>query len=360
MEISIIKLLPKEWKIIKQRKKIKVYYQNKGRGNSPKPMILNKTLKITPKFIESWALYLGDGKISKDEYHLEFTSRDIDLCQNILHFFEKYFGINKNKISYTLRTRKIKKDSLKNWQNYLALDDSKIRLKASRRHKNECLAIQVGSRILRTLFLELTKQILKSKFTENSTLRKAFLSGLFAAEGSINTMKKENYIVYMGYHLSLIKEKKLAELIKSCLEKEAITSTLIERKDKNEILVQITSWSNYWKMFNKGIICLSERKKKTILNHMKQMTFYFQVSEKFKKTLLSGTNKRKLAKELDMKYLTLYYQFRNNLINKSVVLRLSEINKIPRNKIISNISGIKGKTTKIINNKNFVSFIFDL
>ena len=44
MEINIEKLIPDGWTIEKVNNKIKVYYLNKGRGNSPKPFTLSRKI----------------------------------------------------------------------------------------------------------------------------------------------------------------------------------------------------------------------------------------------------------------------------------------------------------------------------
>ena len=78
-------------------------------------------------------------------------------------------------------------------------------------------------------------------------LRRAFLRGLFAAEGGIGFMYKENYIAYVAFHLSYEKEKKLAEeRQETCdilahefhMSKDESTRNVI-RKDIHKILVDL-------------------------------------------------------------------------------------------------------------------------
>ena len=73
---------------------VKIYYKTKGRGNDPKPFILPKTVIVDKEFIEAVSMYLGDGKLSKDLHHLEFTSIDKDMLKFMSDFFEKRFNLN--------------------------------------------------------------------------------------------------------------------------------------------------------------------------------------------------------------------------------------------------------------------------
>ena len=104
-------------------------------------------------------MYLGDGKLSKDLHHLEFTSIDKDILDIMLNFFEKTFNLNANE--FTKRK----------------------------------YAFQINGIIFRILFEKIINIILKSNFYKNTVLRRAFLRGLFAAEGGIGIVKKENYIL---------------------------------------------------------------------------------------------------------------------------------------------------------------------
>jgi len=70
-------------------------------------------------------------------------------------------------------------------------------------------------------------------------LRRAFLRGLFAAEGNIAINYQENYIVCIQYCLGH-HEKELSNLIKKALDLEGIKYVSFTRESKGSLLVRIT------------------------------------------------------------------------------------------------------------------------
>jgi len=77
--INILELIPQEWnKEDIDNHFVKVSYTTIGRGNSPKPFVLPKQIYLDKNFVEAIAMYIGDGKLSKDMHHLDFCSIDKD------------------------------------------------------------------------------------------------------------------------------------------------------------------------------------------------------------------------------------------------------------------------------------------
>ena len=92
-QINLLDLIPTEWYVENLDNHIRVSYQTKGRGNNPKPFILPRMLILDKEFIEGISMYIGDGKLSKDLGHLEFTSKDKDMIKFMLDFFKNKFNI---------------------------------------------------------------------------------------------------------------------------------------------------------------------------------------------------------------------------------------------------------------------------
>ena len=362
MEIILKDLIPKDWVVEDVSKdKIKVYYINKGRGSSPNPRILPKVIKLDENFMECFGLFLGDGDLNrKEKGHLTYASRDKDLAKEVLDFLVKRFDLNIKNISFSVLYLKENKNIKKEWSDYLKIPKEKVKTRFSNRYRNECIHIQVNSVVFRKMFEIVVKEIMTKNFIDKLELRRSFLRGLFGAEGSINIMKKERYIGYMGYHFSFYKEKNLAAFVKRCLKKDEITSKVIERKTKGDIFVQITGWPNYWKMFNNGLISLSLRKKNVFLDHIKQMDFYCQISDVLANKILVNTNKRQIAKNINVGYLTLYYNFLNNSFNKNTLLKVAEFKKIDGVDILKNVVSLKGKNTERICDRDLANFVFNL
>ncbi len=186
MEIATKSLLPKGWETKEINDNlIKVSYKTKGRGNSPKPLALPKRLILDKEFVEGVSLYIGDGKLSGDKNHLDFTSKDKDLVKFILDFFVYSLNLSIEHMRFTLTYKRYSGNSINQWLNFLRLPHQKLNLKQSNRHNKDCFGMQIGSVILRNIFGKIIEKILEYDFSNDKTLRRAFLRGLFAAEGGI-------------------------------------------------------------------------------------------------------------------------------------------------------------------------------
>lgn len=264
MKIDFVELISKDWNIEHLNGDfIKASCKTIGRGNDPRSFIFPKTIIVDKGFVESVAMYIGDGKLSKDPYHLDFTSKDADVVKFMHDFFKNRFNI-KN-IFYRISCNKLKNDSVESWANYLDIGANSIRVRESGRFRYECFNFQIGGRLFVEVFKNIVEEVLKYDFINDPILRRAFLRGLFAAEGSVNINKLENYLVYMGYHFSYGKEKKLAEFVKKLLKLEGIDCKLIIRQNKGERYLQITNWNNYARCWQIGLFDLCKRKKETFL-----------------------------------------------------------------------------------------------
>ncbi|MBU1111573.1 MAG: hypothetical protein ABIG93_02120 [archaeon] len=76
--INIQELVSESWSVGKLSNMIKISYLTKGRGNNPKPVIIPSKIIVNERFVEAVAMYIGDGKLSDDKRHLDFTSKDRD------------------------------------------------------------------------------------------------------------------------------------------------------------------------------------------------------------------------------------------------------------------------------------------
>lgn len=361
MKINILKLIPNDWTVENVNKNhVRVSYKTIGRGNSPKPFILPNEIKIDKEFTEACAMYIGDGKLSKDLHHLDFTSKDKDMIKFMLNFFVKRLNLKKENIRFRLVYRQLKEDNIKDWTKYLNINKEDIHLQQSNRHKEECLGIQIGGIILRIIFEKIIQKILSYDFHKDKILRKAFLRGLFASEGGIGINDKENYIVYMAYHLSIF-EKELSKLIYKLLNFEEIISKIIIRKEKGERYIQITGWDNYWKIFSKGLLNLNERKKNRFLNKIKTTNFQCYLEDNLISKLLN-------SKKISYRQLGI----RNNIspvvisrlglgkkkqLEFSRLLRLAEFCDINNQEIKRGIKNVSIKGTTLIEDRNIIDFL---
>jgi len=279
MKINITKLIPKEWTIENiDGDKVKVYYINKGRGNSPKPMIFPNFIEIDERFMEGVGLFLGDGDMNrKDKCHLTYASKDKDIAKHALDFLIKRFYLNTKDISFNLVCKNINQEDEKKWKTSLDLLNKKICVRTSDRHNKSCMHIQVNSIIFRILFEKIVDNSLKINYIQNKNLRISLLRGLFAAEGNVSIMRTEgkDYINQITFSLHL-EEGHIIKIITDILDFESINCRVNIRIDKTTKEIHISNWRNYKKLWDINLFDLCERKKKEfvrILNNLKVFCF---------------------------------------------------------------------------------------
>lgn len=358
--INLIDVLPKGLDIEKlSNSLVRISCKTTGRGNNPAAFVLPETIIIDKELIEGISMYLGDGKLSKDLHHLQFESKDRELIRFMHDFFRNRFNIKG--MYYRLTYKNLSDDSVEKWADYMGISKKSINLNKSNRHKEECFGFQIGGRLFRELFGKIINKTMKMEL--NTELRQAFLRGLFAAEGGIGIVKKENYVAYLAFHLSYTKEKKLANFVQKLLRLEGISSKQIMRKDKGERYIQITNWKNYHKCWKIGLFGLCIRKREKFLDKLIKTKFSCKINEKLKNDLFksSGLNQRQLAFKIGVSPATICYHKKECMfINVEYLMKLSELAKVPVSIIKKNIVEFRVNDVTTINDLGFIDFIFEL
>jgi len=231
MKINISNLVPKNWAIDDLEDKIRVYYIVK-RGHSyanPKPVTFPKVIVVDENLIEGLAFYLGDGSFQKNKHHAAFSNKDKDICKFMWTFFQNRFGLKTDDISCRIHYRKRNPKTIEEWSSFLGIPKTKFVAKHFERNRCETLTLQINRTIFRQIYEALTKEVVKSNVLENKNLRRAFLRGLFAAEGSIGIAKDspKPYINYICFSLSYY-EDKLAKLVTEALNLEDVKWKIVK------------------------------------------------------------------------------------------------------------------------------------
>lgn len=117
-EILLSDLVPKEWFSETSNPDLITFsYKTLGRGNSPKSFTFPKKINVDKNLMEGIGLYIGDGKLSKDLNHIEFTSIDPDLLKFMEDFFRNRFnnisleGIKENVLSLRVNRSTVIEDA---------------------------------------------------------------------------------------------------------------------------------------------------------------------------------------------------------------------------------------------------------
>ena len=362
MKISILKLVPKNWIIKYLGDKISVTYETKYRYK-PHPVIFPKVIDIDENFIEAMALYLGDGSFQKNKHHATFTNKDKDVCKFMWNFFCKRFGLTTEDVSCEIRYRS-KKPIISEWSKELDIPKEAFKLRYYVRNRDETFHLQINRTIFRQIFESITKKVTDTNFIENKALRQAFLRGLFAAEGSMGVMKDspKPYLNYVSYHLSIYEEK-LAYLIANALDLENIRHTIFRREKDHSIVVRITGWDNYWKLWRAKTFELCGRKKTKFLNVARELEINCLLSESFRAKLFSKIriSQKELAKQLNSWQGNVSKMINGELgITLNRLLILSKLSGIDQEEIKGHVENVAVGRLTTIYDKGFVDLILDL
>lgn len=363
MEINIVTLVPKEWKIEElDNNSVKIKHISNGKGSHCRPIIIKKSIQVTEEFIAGIAMYLGDGKLAKDA-HLAYASKDKDITLFMIKFFEEYINLNRGALSFALYYKT--NSEIESWSEYLQVQSAKICTYKRDRVKYPVMILQIGSVILREIFGRVIDAALQLEIINNKKFRRAFLRGLFAAEGSIGVQRTEKarpYINSICYHFHL-KETDLINYCCKCLTAEGIKYKVVQRAEKRGKATDIiiTKWENYWKLWKAKVFDLCERKKKTFLEISKQAAFKCLLKEDFRYNLLNSTGlyQKDLAKELGT-YQASISRIRQGkfLLSPEQLYILSELAKASIKEIKANTEYSKISANTFINDIEFLDFIY--
>ena len=357
MIMNVEKLVPENWKVERLGNDMRVSYVNKGRGSSPRPFILPRKIEVDKEFVEAIAMYLGDGKLSADMHHLDFQSKDRDMIKCIMQLFLGTFHLEFSDIVYRLTYREIKKDSLDIWSEYLNISKDRISIIQSDRHRAECFGIQIGGIILRTIFGLIAEEVLHSKIYNVEVLRRAFLRGLFAAEGNIAICAKENYIVYMQFCLH-INEDEIANFVVKSLDLEGINYVVKKTEKDHSMSIRFTGWGNYYKAWTIDLFDCSERKKQRFLDKVKRTKFFFGLKKDFIKRLIdsSGWAHRQICLKFGIDPVIICHlnTGRTHFINRENLLKLAEFNNIPLEEVKKNIIALRVNRVTVLEDLGLV------
>ncbi len=307
---------------------IKKYINKRGR---PFSINLLKEIKLSP---EALGLIVGEGFVG--DRNFIFANSNEKAIKEVLDFLKQFNLPIKKYLEISIKN---KPDSFKNqckifWESYFKTSITKIRL---RKEFNNITKYGTIHLILNnSLIARLLKEIIRSSKKEvekNKQLAIDYLKGIIAAEGNIN-IKKETNCVYM-IRISASKQEE-RDHYKRCLEKAGLkiycedmpTISKQEAKEKGwktdkgrAGAVIISRWENFVKVFDLGLLDLSNDKKEKFLQ-------YF-TNNKFTKQFL-GFNYF-LNKNFSMKEAQVYFKLKGRQLDR--VLTLYKQRYISRKKI---------------------------
>lgn len=243
---------------------IKGFKTNKG-GR----FIKLKFIKINLHLSRLIGFILGDGSVGKRSIRMSNT--EISIIQYTLKYLSilgldyliklmlvipknysdkqleksknKWYGILKRKINYVYRKH-----------------DSKINNKESV-FKKEYIELSVESSSLARIFKKLIPKI-KEYILKDIRLQKAYLQGIYAAEGSITSSDKNR----LRQIFILMKNEKEIEYIQKLLDNLGIFNSGVKKyKKENVWYISITNYHNLKKLKSMDLFLIHESKKKKLI-----------------------------------------------------------------------------------------------
>ncbi|MFQ6009601.1 MAG: hypothetical protein ACE5J7_00565 [Candidatus Aenigmatarchaeota archaeon] len=237
------------------------------------------------------------------------------------------------------------------WSKILDINEAKFRFQKSNRHKFETVDVQINSFVFRVIFqniLEHSLQVIK----RNKKLRRGFLRGYFAAEGTIGFKEKDNCIEYIGFSYNPLGEGWLRNFCIDCLRIEGIKAKYKER-DGNRAEIIINKWKNYSKLWEIRIFDRCERKKQKFTKILNSREFYCKLNDEFRLEFFDSINlyQRDIAKIINSWQGNVCKTIQGkHLMTINQIKRLIPYSKFSKEDINKNIEGVR-----IGNMRGFVS-----
>ena len=308
--------------------------------------------------VECIGLYLGDGKLTdNDLMHSQFHNKDFDLTKKIFKFFHS-LGVKNSDITFTLTYNK---DGLAVAERNLSTITRKFRIVKSERNKFPTYSIQVNGKIFR-VFLKNFIMCSLNHIKNDTSLRKAFLCGYFAAEGWIGYSSKEKYLANVGFAYNPKTEEWLRDFCIECLKLEGVVSKINIRHEAHGGYIIIHKWENYYKMWKLGIFDGCKRKRERFMKIFNGVKICCEINKNMRLKLFTG-DQNKLAKELDTYQATISNMKtgskRNMWPTTKQIKKLSELNKVHLSEIKQNITHVRfGSLATLEANSDILDDVF--
>lgn len=246
MELDINQFIPERLDhrdiIVQKEQGFVVVNANKIRP--PRPIRLKSFIKIDSRFIEVIGLYFGDGLNSRTgsaKYRINFCNNCLELHRLWIKFLEK-FGLNKSQLYAQIQTgpdKTISEDEIFDyWCSGTGLSreifQNKISIKEINVKRYGLMVLNFHNKTFRKIFDNIFDYCL-DLCRINKNLSRAFLRGLFAAEGHVHL---NNYGTLATLEIP-VKDKERRLFVKSLLDRSGI-----ESRDSYEKLM-ITGYLNF-------------------------------------------------------------------------------------------------------------------
>ncbi|MFA4887419.1 MAG: LAGLIDADG family homing endonuclease [Candidatus Nanoarchaeia archaeon] len=235
---------------------------------------------LDERFMINLGLSVGDGlnNPGMKNGHYNFVNTNYDLIALNFNWLKEDFRLKEEKIEVyaTGSLNCDKKEEKRKLAEALQIKEEKIRFYKRERNKKVGVGIQVSNRIFQELYLQLFPK-LKNRILEKGTYRRAFLKGLFAAEGHIKHSIYET-IESISFSYNPKTEIKLSRFVRLCLRKEGINAKM----EKRGGMIYFCSYEQMVKFYLLGISNLHREKKEKFERLLKKANVSLHLNKDYK------------------------------------------------------------------------------
>ena len=354
--LNVVACLPKKTQtglnlyVKKQINNIVVWYQPKTRARSESTF--KRLIRLNSYFVACLGLSLGDGlnNPSKRNTHYTFTNTNFQLTYLIFKWLRTIFGLNSNKIQLFLNVP-ITTKHVPDTKSLERKFHQKIVVYKLDRYRNQTLTLQFSNRIFQCLYSTLFHK-LKGTILYGPVLRRAFLKGLFAAEGHV---KHSVYgtIESMSFAYNPRIETDLMSFVKSCLKKEQIYA----KNDPNGYLY-FCGYENMIRFYLLGGLSLYKAKEEKFIRLLKNAELVLHFKNGYL-TPLRKHSQNKLAKTLNCSQPAICKALKKGFFPLKHLLKLQNDLDISRSVLIAATEFITVRTS-FVRNKEAIKFLLSL
>lgn len=328
---------------------VTIWYQPKTRRKCE--FMFKKYIHIDNFFVTCLGLSLGDGLNNPNmrNNHYNFASINFELAFLIYDWLKNYLNVNPSKMHISIRIPFNQKElNIKNLEKRF---DYKIRTYKVSRCANQMLFIQVSNGVFQCFYLSLFNK-LKEKILTKSCLRRAFLKGLFAAEGHVKhsvygTLESINFAFNP-------QEKEFLLFVKKCLKKEGIFS----KENKKGSSLYFCGYENMIKFYLTGAPSLHREKEGKFLELVKNVRPVLHFKKGYLEPL-RDYSQHKLANILGCSQSSLCKALKMNFFSLEHLIKLGEMLDASFESIMQNVWFITIRTSSV-KNKNSIKFLLSL
>lgn len=234
---------------------INVWYRPQSIGRVM--LRMTRYIALNEDFFENLGLSVGDAtlNIGKRNTHYNFGNTNPELVKRITDWLNTRFGMPPDKLSFFI----IKKGQDISFDRKVrGLFGRDIKSYCSARHGKPTLTVQLSSAIFIALHRAMFGR-LKYFIKGSGTARRAFLRGLFAAEGHIKHSRYST-IESVQFAYNPWRERLLARFVRACLVAENVKAI-----DNGRGTLYVCGYPNMLKLYRSGIFRMHAEKEQKFI-----------------------------------------------------------------------------------------------